>query len=95
VGYYGLSSQPGAAAPADGSTVAKIGYQNGSASTASYTVVNKGGRLTRFTRQNTTLKLIDQIHFNAFIGNVAGSNLPHPTLSTSCIGMTAPATSSP
>lgn len=78
VGYYGLSSQPGAAAPADGSTVAKIDYQNGSASTASYTVVNKGGRLTRFTRQNTTLKLIDQIHFNAFIGNVAGSNLPNP-----------------
>jgi hypothetical protein len=78
VGYYGLSSQPGAAAPADGSTVAKIGYQNGSASTASYTVVNKGGRLTRFTRQNTTLKLIDQIHFNAFIGNVAGSSLPNP-----------------
>jgi hypothetical protein len=78
VGYYGLSSQPGAAAPADGSTVAKIDYQNGSASTASYTVVNKGGRLTRFTRQNTTLKLIDQVHFNAFIGNVAGSNLPHP-----------------
>jgi hypothetical protein len=78
VGYYGLSSQPGAAAPADGSTVAKIDYQNGSASTASYTVVNKGGRLTRFTRQNTTLKLIDQIHFNAFIGNVTGSNLPNP-----------------
>jgi len=78
VGYYGLSSQPGAAAPADGSTVAKIDYQNGSASTASYTVVNKGGRLTRFTRQNTTLKLIDQIHFNAFIGNVTGSSLPDP-----------------
>ena len=77
VGYYGLSSQPGAAAPADGSTVAKIDYQNGSASTASYSVVNKGGRLTRFRRQNTTLQLIDQVHFNAFIGNVAGSNLPH------------------
>jgi hypothetical protein len=76
VGYYGLSSQPGADAPADGSTVAKIDYQNGKASTASYTVVNKGGRLTRFTRQDTTLKLIDQIHFNAFIGNVAGSSLP-------------------
>jgi hypothetical protein len=76
VGYYGLSSQAGAAAPADGSTVAKIDYQNGSASTASYTVVNKGGRLTRFTRENTTLELIDQIHFNAFIGNVAGSGLP-------------------
>jgi hypothetical protein len=76
VGYYGLSSQPGATAPADGSTVAKIDYQNGSATTASYTVVNKGGRLTRFTRQNTTLKLIDQVHFNSFIGNVTGSNLP-------------------
>jgi hypothetical protein len=75
VGYYGLSSQPGAPAPQDGSTVAKIDYQNGSASTASYTVVNKGGRLTRFTRQNTTLKLIDQVHFNAFVGTVAGSGL--------------------
>src|SRR5882724_4497822 len=78
VGYYGLSSQPGAPAPEDGSTVAKIDYQNGSASTASYTVVNKGGRLTRFKRQNTTLELIDQVHFNAFIGNVTGSNLPEP-----------------
>ncbi len=76
VGYYGLSSQPGAAAPADGSTVSKVDYQSGSATTASYTVVSKGGRLTRFTRQNTTLKLIDQIHFNTFVGNIAGSSLP-------------------
>jgi len=76
VGYYGLSSQAGAAAPADGSTISKVDYQSGSATTASYTVVNKGGRLTRFTRQNTTLALIDQVHFNAFIGNVTGSGLP-------------------
>src|SRR5262249_9892403 len=50
VGYYGLSSQPGAAAPADGSSVAKIDYQSGSATSASYTVVSKGGRLMRFRR---------------------------------------------
>jgi hypothetical protein len=75
VGYYGLSSQPGAPEPADGSTVAKIDYQSGSATTASYTVVSKGGRLTRFRRQNTTLKLIDQIHFNTFVGNATGSGL--------------------
>jgi hypothetical protein len=78
VGYYGLSAQPGSDGPADGATVSKIDYQSGSATTASYTVVRKGGRLTRFTRQNTTLKLIDQIHFNAFVGNVTGSSLPNP-----------------
>ncbi|HEY1217132.1 MAG TPA: hypothetical protein VGE93_26185, partial [Bryobacteraceae bacterium] len=78
VGYYGLSTQAGAAAPADGSTISKVDYKSGSATTANYTVVSKGGRLTRFTRQNTTLALIDQVHFNAFIGNVTGSGLPDP-----------------
>lgn len=76
VGYYGLSTQAGAPAPADGSTVNKVDYQNGSATTASYTAVGKGGRLMRFTRQNTTLQLIDQVHFNAFVGDATNSGLP-------------------
>jgi hypothetical protein len=78
VGYYGLSTQAGAPAPADGATVNKVDYQNGSATTTSYTAVSKGGRLMRFTRQNTTLQSIDQVHFNAFVGDVSGSGLPTP-----------------
>lgn len=76
IGYYGLNSQPGAPAPADGSTVQKIDYSNGSATTATYKVIANGGRLTRFTKQATTLKDIDQIRFNAFVNNVNGSGLP-------------------
>ncbi len=76
VGYYGLSTQAGAPAPADGSSIDKVDYQNGSATTASYTAVQKGGRLMRFTRQSTTLQRIDQVHFNAFMGDVASSGLP-------------------
>lgn len=78
VGYYGLSTQSGAPTPASGSTVQKVDYQNGAASTASYTMVENGGALTRFTQQTTALKLIDQIQLQVFIGNVTGSGLPDP-----------------
>jgi hypothetical protein len=76
IGYYGLSSQPGAPVPTNGSTVQKVDYSNGAATTASYKVVVNGGRLNRFTKQTTTLKAIDQIQFNAFLGDVTGSGLP-------------------
>jgi hypothetical protein len=76
VGYYGLSTQAGSPAPASGTTVQKINYQNGSTSTASYTLVTNGGVLARFTRQTTTLKLIDGIQLQVFINDVSGSALP-------------------
>jgi len=75
VGYYGLSTQPGAPAPATDTTVKKVDYQNGAATTASYTLVTNGGVLTRFTRESTTLKLIDQIQLQVFINDPTGSGL--------------------
>jgi hypothetical protein len=78
IGYYGLNSQPGAPAPTDGSTVQKVDYSNGAATTATYKVLVNGGRLTRFKKQTTTLKAIDQIQFNAFVNSVTGSGLPDP-----------------
>jgi hypothetical protein len=76
VGYYGLQTQGGAPAPASGSTVQTVSYQNGAASTSNYTLVSEGGTLARFTQQTTTLKLIDQIPLMVFIGDVTGSGLP-------------------
>jgi hypothetical protein len=75
VGYYGLSGQPGAALPANGSTVQQISYNNNSAATASYTVVSSGGRLVRNTMQATTLALINQVPLNVFIGSPAPTGL--------------------
>jgi hypothetical protein len=76
VGYYGLSAQAGAPAPADGSTVQKVDYQTGGATTATYTVVSKAGRLVRYTKQTTTLALIDQLQLNVFVNAVGSSGLP-------------------
>jgi hypothetical protein len=78
VGYYGLSAQSGAPTPNSGSTVQKVDYQTGGATTASYTLVSNGGSLARFTQQATTLKLIDQIPLQVFIDDVTGSGLPDP-----------------
>jgi hypothetical protein len=78
VGYYGLSSQPGAPAPVSGSTVQKVDYQSGGATSASYTLESNNGTLARFTRQTTTLKEIDQLPLQVFVGDVTGSGLPDP-----------------
>lgn len=76
VGYYGLSTQPGAAVPVSGSTVQKVDYRSGGATSASYSLVSNGGTLARFTRQSTTLQQIDQLQLQVFVGNVTGSGLP-------------------
>jgi hypothetical protein len=76
VGYYGLSVQPGAPLPASGSTVQKIDYSNGAATTANYTAVTYGGRLTRYTRQTRTLQSINQLPINVFIGAANNFGLP-------------------
>lgn len=76
VGYYGLSLQGGAPSPANGSTVQKVDYQNGTATTADFTASTNGGRLTRYTRKTRTLKTLDQIRFNVFFGSVTSTGLP-------------------
>ena len=76
VGYYGLSTSAGAPMPANGSTVQLVNYQNGSTSTTSYTLVANGGSLARYTQQSTTLKLIDQLQLQVFVGSVSGTGLP-------------------
>ncbi len=76
VGYYGLSVQPGAPAPSSGSKVQKVNYQSGAASTVNYTLLSNGGNLARYTRQTTTLKAIDQLQLNVWVGSNQGSSLP-------------------
>jgi hypothetical protein len=78
VGYYGLSTQAGAPAPASGSTIQKVDYTSGAATTANYTLVSNGGTLARYTRQSTTLKAIDRLQLNVFVGDVSGTSLPDP-----------------
>lgn len=77
VGYYGLSVQPGVPLPANGSTVQKVDYSGGTATTANYTAVSYGGRLTRYTRQTRTLRSINQLPLNVFIGAVNNFGLPN------------------
>ena len=78
VGYYGLSVQPGAPLPANGATVQKVDYSGGTATTANFTAVTYGGRLTRYTRQTRTLQSINQLPLNVFIGVATNFGLPDP-----------------
>jgi hypothetical protein len=72
--YWGLSLPPDAMASlTSGSTVAKVDYSNNSATRTNYTVVESAGKLMKFTRQTTTLKAIDQIRFNTWVGSDANS----------------------
>ncbi|MDP9013019.1 MAG: hypothetical protein M3O41_10260, partial [Pseudomonadota bacterium] len=78
IGYYGLSLQSGAPSPVNGSTIQKVDYQGGAATTANFTVVTNGGRLTRYTRQTRTLQSIDKVHFDVWLGDVTPFGLPDP-----------------
>ena len=78
IGYYGLSLQSGSPVPANGSTIQKVDYQSGAATTANFTVVTNGGRLTRYTRQTRTLRSIDKVHFDVWLGDVTSFGLPDP-----------------
>jgi len=75
-GYFGLSLQPGAPTPANGSVVQKVDYTGSAATTTNYTVVTAGGRLTRYKRLSRTLASIDKIHFNAFVNDASTLGLP-------------------
>jgi hypothetical protein len=71
LGYYGLSLPPAAQSLlTNGDTVEKVDYGNGNAPTRTpFTVVKAGGKLTKYTRHSRTLRGIDQIKLNTFVGN--------------------------
>ncbi len=81
LGFYGLSVQSGAPAPADGSTVQEVKYSNNASTTTSFTIVQNSGRLMRFTRKTRTLKEIDQIPFMTWVSQTGTSGLPNPNTS--------------
>jgi len=70
LGYYGLSLPPAAQdVLANGDTIEKVDYGNGSTPTRTpYTVMKAGGKLTKYTRHTRTLREMDQIRFNTFVG---------------------------
>lgn len=74
LGYWGLQLPADAGTISSGATVNKVDYNNGSAPTSTpYTVVKSDGKLTRYTRQSTTLDKLDKIKLNTFVGNNANS----------------------
>jgi hypothetical protein len=76
LGYYGLSLPPAAQSLlANGDTVEKVDYSNNgnSPTRTPYTVVKAGGKLTKYTRHTRTLREIDQIKFNTFVGMEANT----------------------
>jgi hypothetical protein len=69
LGYYGLSLPSAAsAALTNGATVDKVDYSNGSATRTSYTIVKSAGKLTKYTKQTTTLNRLDHIPINTWFG---------------------------
>jgi hypothetical protein len=64
MGYWGLwLPQEALSTVATGSTVQKVAYNAGTASSTSYTLVKGGGKLTKYTKGTKTLAAIDQIRF--------------------------------
>jgi hypothetical protein len=78
LGYYGLSLPPEAAALLEsGDTVTKVDYADGENPTRTdYAVVKSEGKLMRYTKRTTTLDHLDQIRFNAFVGEEAVDFFP-------------------
>ncbi len=71
LGYYGLSLPPAAQEfLTNGDTVEKVDYSNNgnSPTRTPFTVVKAGGKLSKYTRHTRTLRGIDQIRFNTFVG---------------------------
>ncbi len=60
VGYYGLWTPT--AVPA-GATVKQVSYSGGTATKTPYTLLQTGGKLTKFTKVNTTLDGLDKVKF--------------------------------
>jgi hypothetical protein len=75
LGYYGLQLPAEAQeALANGDTVEKVDYGNGSTPTRTpYSVIKAGGKLMKYTRHARTLLAIDKVKFNTFVGMEASS----------------------
>jgi hypothetical protein len=70
-GYWGVNLQPGAPALVTGSTVTKQNF-DGTPGTA-YSVVAAAGRLTKYTRQASTLAQFAKVHFSlSFFTTLSG-----------------------
>lgn len=70
LGYHGLHLPPQAMnALASGSTVQKVDYSAGQATSSDYTVVRSAGKLVKYTRHARTLASIDKIKFTTFVGH--------------------------
>lgn len=64
MGYWGLwLPQEAMNAISSGSTINKVDYGSGSASSTAYTLLKAGGKLTKYTKGSKTLAQIDQIRF--------------------------------
>ncbi|MBC7983503.1 MAG: hypothetical protein H7Y02_06580 [Candidatus Obscuribacterales bacterium] len=74
MGYWGLSLPPDAGSLASGATINKVDYGSGNAPTSTaFTLVKADGKLTKYTRQTTTLDKLDQIKITTFVGNDANN----------------------
>lgn len=73
LGYWGLSLPASAQATlTSGATVEKVDYNGGSAAVRTpYTVVLSPGKLTKYTRQTRTLRQLDHIRFNTWVGDAS------------------------
>jgi hypothetical protein len=71
--YWGLNIPPEVAPLlTNGATVQKVDYSGGSASSTDYTLVLAAGKLTRYSKQSTTLNALDQIRLDAFVQDASG-----------------------
>lgn len=77
LGYYGLSLPPDAQDQlANGSTVTKVDYPAGGGDPVrtDYSVLKAGGKLTKYTKRETTLAKLDQIRFNTYVGSMEAND---------------------
>lgn len=75
LGYWGLSLPPEAAdALANGAAIQRVEYDvaGGEPTRTSFNVVKSAGRLMKYTKNSRTLRELDKIRFNVWMGDVAG-----------------------
>ena len=84
LGYYGLSLSASALASlSSGDTVQKVDYQSdGEPTKTDYEVVRAEGKLMKLTRQVRSLREIDKVKFNTFVGYDGSTLFPGATADT-------------
>jgi len=84
LGYHGLSLPESALATlSSGSTVQKVDYASeGEPVKTDYTVVKSEGKLMKLTRQVRSLRDIDKVKFNTFVGYDGATLFPGATADT-------------